>query len=251
MPPTVANKLINGNNSDLASYGLGSVAFTSPIHLFAVHNSDGGGFANQPALTLPSGVTSTLLHSSIYHTDGANIARRMSLFVLAGQATGTTTITFGGVAQTGCMWAIAIVNGGDQITPISGAAITAIAESTSVAVNMGTIDAGDSAYMAAYGRAQTVIDADDPWIDLANLTQGNPSMTLSTQYLEGNSDPTPTATPGTFTAWGAIAVKLKGAASSKLDRRAGGTFATKTIERRESGVFVVKSMDRRSGGVFA
>jgi hypothetical protein len=199
-----------GSSTDAASYTTSSVTLKAGrLYLIAVENSHGSSASAVSAIT--GGPTWTSRSTTQYNTN----LNRISIWsgVPTVDYTGTLSIAFGGVTQTGAIYSIDEFSGVD--TSSSDGVVQQAVGTGNSGTSLATLAAfgsANNATYAAHGHAAASASAPGSgFTEKSDVTAATPAQALCTDWRVDND----TTADATFTSaqWGACAVELKADAS--------------------------------------
>jgi hypothetical protein len=211
-PKAAANIIQNGSSSDANNYVTASVTMKAGrLYLLSVENSKGSATADViSSVTGGAGVPTFVSRSSVAYNTNLN---RQSIWTAVPLVdyTGTLTINFGGVTQTGAIWSLDEIIGVDVVTNhgiVQQA--TGTGNSGTALATLAAFTSADNWAFGAFGHAAATASAPGSgFSELADQTQATPAQAMETVYRI-TSD---TTVDGTFTSaqWGACAVEIQSA----------------------------------------
>jgi hypothetical protein len=212
------------STSNTSSYTTGSGNITASRYLFAcVQISEASGVA--PAINNANvtgwGLTWTPILAWVY--DVTSVTHGLFLFGAATGATsgagtwGTGTLSSG--AATGCQISIVQVDGYDtsepyETTNVQDDPASADTSGTALSVTMNAFGDAQNTYLVLFGTdLSTTVTPGDTVTTLHDQVIATPAQRFAV-FLGPAGDNTPTATAGSSTIWGGIAVEVKIAAGA-------------------------------------
>lgn len=202
----------SSSSTDANNYVTGSVTLRAGrLYLLSVENSKGSATADAvSSVTGGAGVPTFTSRSTTTYNSNLNRVSIWSAVPLA-DYTGTLTINFGGVTQTGAVWALNEIIGADPVTNhgIVQQAVGTGNSGTALAT-LGAFTSTDNwAFGAMAHAAATATTFGSGFSELSDTTAATPAQALETEY-RATSD---TSVDATFTSaqWGACAVEIQSA----------------------------------------
>lgn len=207
-----ANIIQNGSSADANNYVTASVTMRAGrVYLLSVENSKSSATADPiSSITGGGGVPSFVSRATVPYNSSLN---RQSIWsaVPTADYTGTLTINFGGVTQTGAVWSL------DEYVAIDSTTTHGIVQSATGTGNSGTalatlaaLASTDNPVYGAMGHAAATATTPGSGLsELADQTQATPAQALQTEHKVTGD----TTVDATFTSaqWGACAVELQAA----------------------------------------
>lgn len=196
----------SSSSTDANNYVTGTVTLKAGrLYLMAVENSKGSATADVVS-SITGGPTFTSRSSVAYNTN----LNRVSIWsaVPTADYTGTLTINFGGVTQTGAVWALTEVSGVDMSTTdgIVQQATGTGNSGTALATLAAFASTANFTFGAMAHAAATATTFGSGFTESSDQTTATPAQALETEHLLGND----TTVDATFTSaqWGACAIEL-------------------------------------------
>lgn len=209
--------LTSGGGTSNNSFATASVSpGSNRRQMLAVFNRAASGSPEEPSVS-GNGLTWTKVGTQTFTSFGATTTR-VTLFKALGASpsSGSATISFVS-GQQSCYWSWVEYSGVDTGDPGLGTPATNSGNSSTASATLGSFTDGSWTY-AVVGASATLSPAITPetlWTQIDYLQPTVRERMLTEEY--GGADTSPSASVGTVTGWGIVAVEIKAApaASSK------------------------------------
>ena len=226
--PEPINLLTTGTTTDASTFTTATVNLVSGlVYLFAIENSHGSDASAVSAITGGANLPTFTLQTSTQFNAGLN---RVTLFSCQPTVnyTGTLTIAFGGVTQTGALWNITSFGAVDGTTNDGVVqAVVNTGDSTEPFANLSTFGGVLNSTYCAIANIGGLPDTGDGLTALGNANASTPTQRLGVRWRADNATTVKvTATTG---AWAVIAVELAQLPTFVVDWGDGETTSYSTI----------------------
>jgi len=226
--PEPINLLSTGTTTDASTYTTATVSLVSGlVYLFAIENSHGSDASAVSSITGGANLPTFTLQTSTQFNAGLN---RVTLFSCQPTVnySGTLTIAFGGVTQTGALWNISSFGAVDGTTNDGVVqAVVNTGDSTEPFANLSTFGNALNSTYCAIANVGGLPDTGDGLTALGNATVSTPTQRLGVRWRAENATTVKvTATTG---AWAVIAVELAQLPTFLVDWGDGETTSYSTI----------------------
>jgi len=215
--PAPAGVTLGTSSTDAATYATASVRmYAGRMYTIAVENSHGTSASAVSGVTATGGGAPTFTSRATTQYNGT--LNRVSLWTCVPTVdyTGTLTIAFGGVTQTGACWNLTEWHFVDTATNDGIVqAVTGTGTSVTPLATLAAFGSTNNATLGAFGwAAATTLTPGTGFFELADTSAATPAQALGVEYRPDND----TTVDGTITsaAWGSIGAEIK-AASAPTD----------------------------------
>ena len=210
------------DNADATSYAFPSATYSNnKLYLLFLSTSHATLTAPVASAISGAGLTFTNVAQAFYSGIGVRSVEAWRCLPTSGATTGVVTATLtGGTATNGHGFIIEIDGMDTSGSNGSGAIVqspTAVSASngTSGSVTLSAFGSSDNRPFSFFAhRANEVTTFETNWTELGDVNSNSPSAGSECQWRSDTTDTTATATWGTSSAWGAIAIEIKQAVAA-------------------------------------